>query len=235
MAALADRTPPADGPGTRAIVLLAGASGLVGRALLAQLLDEDQATVHALLRRDVPDLPASRHLVRHMIDFAKPARAPRADALYIALGTTLRTAGSQAAFRAVDFDAVVNVARAACESGVKRCAVVSALGASARSGAFYNRVKGEMEAALRGLGFARLVIARPSLLAGARERLGQPARFGERLSLALLGPLGALVPASVRPIDAAVVARAMRAGLRRDGPTVEVIESGALQELGRAQ
>jgi uncharacterized protein YbjT (DUF2867 family) len=210
---------------------LAGASGLVGRALLAQLLDEDQATVHALLRRQVAGLPAWRRLVLHVIDFARPGRPPRADVCFIALGTTTNVAGSQDAFRAVDFDAVVNVARAARESGVERCAVVSALGANARSSVFYNRVKGEMEAALQGLGFERLVIARPSLLAGARETLGQPARLGERLSLALLQPLGALVPASVRPIDAAVVAHAMRKALCSDGPPWQVLESSAMPTL----
>jgi uncharacterized protein YbjT (DUF2867 family) len=226
------RALPADDPTRQPTVLLAGASGLVGRALLAQLLDDDQATVHALLRRNVPDLITSRRLVRHVIDFAKPPRLPRADVLYVALGTTIKVAGSQAAFRAVDFDAVVNVARAAREAGVERCAVVSALGASAGSSVFYNRVKGEMEAALRGMGFSRLVIARPSLLTGGRERLGQGARFGERLSLAVLQPLGALVPASVRPIEASVVARAMRMALRGDGERVQVVESAALQQLG---
>jgi uncharacterized protein YbjT (DUF2867 family) len=217
---------------TARTALLAGASGLVGRALLAQLLDDDQATVHALLRRDVPDLPVSRRLQRHVIDFSRRQRVPHADEIYIALGTTIKVAGSQEAFRAVDCDAVVNVASAARDSGVERCAVVSALGANAQSGVFYNRVKGETEAALRGLGFARLVIARPSLLAGKREQLRQASRFGERFSLALLQPLGAIVPASVRPIEAAVVARAMRSALRSDGERVQVNESAALQQLG---
>ncbi len=211
--------------------LLAGASGLVGRALLTQLLDEGD-TVHALLRRDVADLPASPRLQKHLIDFAKPGKLPSADALYIALGTTIKVAGSKQAFRAVDFDAVVNVARAAKAAGVKRVAVVSALGASAQSGVFYNRVKGEMEVVLATLGFERVVIARPSLLAGARAALGQAPRRGEQWTLALLAPLSALIPASVRPIDAAVVARAMRRALAAGGPAVQIIESSALQTLG---
>jgi uncharacterized protein YbjT (DUF2867 family) len=213
--------------------LVAGATGLVGRALLAQLLDDDRATVHALLRREVADLPASRRLQRHRIDFARPGRLPRADEVYIALGTTIKVAGSKTAFRAVDFDAVVKVARAAREAGVPRCAVVSALGANPDSKVFYNRVKGEMERALRELRFERLVIARPSLLAGAREALGQPPRLGERLTLGLLAPVSALIPASVRPIEAAVVARAMRLALRTEGLPLQVLESGALQTLGK--
>jgi uncharacterized protein YbjT (DUF2867 family) len=218
---------------TTTTALVAGASGLVGRALLAQLLADDRAHVHALLRRAVADLPASTLLTPHVIDFAQVGTLPRADELYIALGTTIKVAGSQAAFRAVDFDAVVNVARAAREAGVERCAVVSALGAHAQSKVFYNRVKGEMEAALRALRFERLVIARPSLLAGDRSATGQPARLGERLALTMLHPVAGLLPESVRPIEAGVVARAMRRALRTDGLSRQVLGSAALQRLGR--
>jgi uncharacterized protein YbjT (DUF2867 family) len=133
---------------TSCSALLAGGSGLVGRALLAQLLAEDGMQVHALLRREVPDLPTSPRLTRHLIDVAQPGALPAAGELYVALGTTIKAAGSQAAFRAVDFDAVINVARAARAAGVKRAAVVSALGADASSSVFYNRVKGDMEAQL---------------------------------------------------------------------------------------
>jgi uncharacterized protein YbjT (DUF2867 family) len=212
--------------------LLAGASGLVGRALLAQLLGEDRAHVHALLRREVPELPRTPQLTPQTIDFAHPGALPPADELYIALGTTIKVAGSKEAFRAVDFDAVVNVAQAARHAGVLRAAVVSALGAAPFSRIFYNQIKGEMEEALRKLRFERLVLARPSLLAGAREALGQPARAGERLSLRVLAPISGLLPLGLRPIDASVVARAMRLALRASGPSVQVIESAALQTLG---
>jgi uncharacterized protein YbjT (DUF2867 family) len=215
------------------IALVAGASGLVGRALLAQLLADDGATVHALLRREVGDLPDSPRLVRQRFDFAQPGALPHADELYIALGTTIKVAGSKEAFRAVDLHAVVAVARAGRDAGVERCAVVSALGADAQSKVFYNRVKGEMEAALRALRFERLVIARPSLLVGPRAALGQAARLGEALMLRLLMPIAGWTPASVRPIDAAVVARAMRLALHTEGLSTQVLESGALQALGK--
>ena len=81
-------------------------------------------------------------------------------------------AGSAEAFRAVDFEAVLHVARAAKQAGASRCAVVSALGADANAKVFYNQVKGEMEQALIALQFERLVIARPSLLRGGRAALG---------------------------------------------------------------
>ncbi len=106
------------------------------------------------------------------------------------------------------------------------------MGADIASHVFYSRIKGEMEAQLAALGFARLVLARPSLLAGGRARLGQPRRWGEQLALMLFEPLGGLMPARVRPIDAAVVARAMRMAVRRDGPAVQIIESAELHTLG---
>jgi uncharacterized protein YbjT (DUF2867 family) len=215
------------------IALVVGGSGLVGRELLRQLAapGSGYASLHALLRR--PLEPATDGVQVHVIDFSRlPLPLPAADDLYCALGTTIKVAGSRQAFRTVDFDAVVDTARAAQAAGVKRMAVVSALGADARSRVFYNQVKGEMEDELRSLRFERLVIARPSLLSGAREVLGQAPRLAERLSLTLLRPIGGLLPASIRPIDAGVVARAMRVSLNADGPAAQVIESAALQRLG---
>lgn len=210
-----------------------GASGLVGRELLRQLTADDSGytSVQALVRRRIE--PAPQGVQMHVVDFSHlPPTLPAADDLYCALGTTIKVAGSKEAFRAVDFDAVVDTARAAQTAGVKRMAVVSALGADPTSRVFYNQVKGEMEAALRGLHFKRLVIARPSLLAGAREALGQAPRPGEQWSLTLLRPIGALLPASIRPIHAEVVARAMRIALTTDGPAAQIIESAALQQIG---
>ncbi|MBL8334349.1 MAG: nucleoside-diphosphate sugar epimerase, partial [Rubrivivax sp.] len=111
-------------------------------------------------------------------------------------------------------------------------AVVSALGADPRSSVFYNRVKGEAEAALRTLGFEQLVIARPSLLVGDRAALGQPVRTGERLGLALSRPFMPLIPQRVRPIEAATVAGALLLALDQGGQGVRVIESAELQQLG---
>ncbi|MFN3304045.1 MAG: hypothetical protein ACK44A_10015 [Roseateles sp.] len=199
---------------------IAGATGLVGRALRAEL---SQAI--ALARRPGAGLT--------VVDYTRPATfaalpAPRR--LLIALGTTLAQAGSRKAFRAVDFDAVVTVARAARAAGATHCALVSALGADARSGLFYNRVKGEAEAALAALGFERLVIARPSLLDG--ERPAQPHRTGEAWALRLSRPLAPLIPARWRPITADRVARALRLALDQPGPAVQVLESAQLQTLG---
>ena len=212
--------------------LLAGASGLVGREVSARWAGP--GLLHLLVRRAFTPVGTGARLQRvHVVDFAALPALPSADEAYCCLGTTIRDAGSQAAFRAVDLDAVLVFARGARRAGVQRFAVVSALGANPRSPGFYSRVKGEMEEALAGLGFASLVIARPSLLAGDRAALGQPPRLGERLALAVTAPLSPLIPKAWRPIPAATVARAMQRALAEARLGVRIVESSELQELGR--
>ncbi len=211
-------------------VLLAGATGLIGREVAAQWAGP--GTLHLLVRRAVP--AAAGRLV-HTVDFAHLPVLPAADAAFCCLGTTIKVAGSQAAFRAVDFDAVLAFAVAARAAGVRRFAVVSSLGASARSSNFYSRVKGEMEAAVAALAFDSLVIVRPSMLTGDRAALGQPPRLGEKLVLALAQPLGGLLPAAWKPIAGATVARAMLRALDEAVPGRRIVESGELQALGRVR
>ena len=208
--------------------LLAGATGLIGREFAAQW--PGPGKLHLLVRRALP--AAGKRQQVHVVDFAALPALPKAEAACCCLGTTIKTAGSQAAFRAVDHDAVIAFAQAARAAGVRHFAVVSALGADAHSGTFYNRVKGEMEAAVTALGFDSLVIARPSLLSGDRAATGQPRRAGERLALALTAPLAWLIPKAWRPIAAARVARAMQRALAQARPGVRVLDSAALQDLG---
>ena len=116
-------------------VLVAGASGLVGRALLARLeADPGVARVHALVRRPL-DLAMPRLEVRQ-VDFDRLPPLPAVDEAYLALGTTIAVAGSQEAFRKVDLDASLAVARAALAAGARRIGVVSAMGADASSRVF---------------------------------------------------------------------------------------------------
>lgn len=218
----------ADVPAADRVVLVAGATGLVGRELLAALsADRHNRAIHLLGRRAPPqDDP---RWVAHVVDFARLPALPRVDEVYIALGTTIRVAGSQAAFRAVDHDAVLAVARAAHAAGARALGVVSAMGADAGSRVFYNRTKGETEQALAGIGFERLVVARPSLLVGDRGPLGQPQRPGERIGLQLSRVLGPLIPAHYRPIAAQRVAASLIAAVRAGVPGQRVLLSGAMQ------
>jgi uncharacterized protein YbjT (DUF2867 family) len=210
--------------------LLAGATGLIGRALLPLLqASPSYRHTHVLVRRPMSDAAPDEHTTIHLVDFAQLPALPAVDDVYVALGTTIKVAGSQAAFRAVDFDCVVNTARAAKAAGATRLAVVSALGADPRSAVFYNRVKGEMQDAIGALGFESVVIAQPSLLLGDRAAIGQPVRRGEVWAARLLAPAMGLVPRGVRPIAATKVAAAMLAATLTGEPGVHVLSSGQMQ------
>jgi uncharacterized protein YbjT (DUF2867 family) len=211
--------------------LLAGATGLVGAALLALLRDSPRYThAHVLLRRPLAGLNADARVTPHLVDFVQlPDPLPAVDDVYIALGTTIKVAGSEAAFRRVDFDHVVATARAARAAGAHRLAIVSALGADANSRVFYNRVKGEMQAAVAQLGYDSVVFAQPSLLVGDRSALGQPTRTAEVWITRLLHPVMALVPRGVRPIQASAVARALLAATLAPRPGVRLLSSGDMQ------
>lgn len=209
-------------------VLLAGATGLVGREILALLLaDRGVAAVHTLGRRAPPTPHAKLH--HHASDLRSIPTLPPLDSAFIALGTTIKVAGSQQAFRAVDHDAVLAVARAARAAGARRLGLVSAMGADAGSRVFYNRVKGEVEQAVAQIGFESLVIARPSLLVGDRGPLGQPERRGEVVGEAISCWLRPLIPANYRAIRAADVARALVDALAQGQAGRRVLLSGAMQ------
>lgn len=211
-------------------VLLAGATGLIGGQILqALLLDPSVAKVHVLVRRP---LGTSHPKLRvDVVDFGRlPALGP-IDEAYLALGTTIRVAGSQEAFRAVDLDANLAVAKAAVAAGAWRVALVSAVGASARSAVFYNRVKGELEDALKAMDLSALVIAQPGLLLGDRKALNQPARLGEELAAPILTLLSPILPGSLRPVHATAVARSLVKTL----PTAKglvVLSSDELSRIG---
>ena len=202
------------------VAVVAGATGLVGQAVLAALLTAKSersagtqnacASVHVLHAqgRRAPALSDSRlHL--HAVDFSALPTLPPTDDVYITLGSTIAVAGSQEAFRAVDYDAVMATARAARASGATRCGVVTAMGANANSRIFYNRVKGEVERDLQTLGFSTLVIARPSLLMGERAALQQAPRRAESLSIQLFKWLNPIIPAPYRARPGADVAAAL--------------------------
>ena len=208
---------------------MAGATGLVGRAVLARLLaDKRYSAVHCVGRRAPAqrDLKLAVHLTDSFANFTAP---PPVDDVFITLGTTIKTAGSRAAFRAVDFDAVLAVARAGRIAGATRLGVVSAMGADSHSAIFYSRVKGEAEEALLHLGFPTLVVLRPSVLAGERESLGQPPRAGEKIAIGLSRLFGGLIPANYQAISADTVARTLVEEVAtREGH--HVILSGEMQQ-----
>lgn len=210
------------------VALVAGATGLVGREILAILLaDKRYRRVHVLGRRTT-DLQHPK-LEQHVVDFTRLPSLPAIDDVFIALGTTIKVAGSQEAFRAIDFDAALAVARAGIAAGATKLGAISALGASPKSSVFYSRVKGEAEQALAQCGYHSLVLARPAMLAGDREALGQPVRSGERMGLAFTRALRPLIPTNYRSIAAADVAAALVQAVHTGTAGVRYLESGTMQ------
>ena len=189
--------------------LVAGASGLVGghvlQLLLADLAYERVVTVgrrelpltHGKLEQRVFDLGALDTL-----------GVPHLNAVFCCLGTTIKAAGSQAAFRKVDYDYVVGFARVGQRAGATQFLLVSAIGADPRSRIFYSRVKGEVERAVRELPYKGVQIFRPSFLMGDRRE----ARLGERVGVPIARAVAPLLVGPLRryrPVHAAEVARAM--------------------------
>lgn len=216
--------------------LIAGATGLTGQQLLQQLLaDARYAEIHALVRKHA--FAPHTKLIEHIVDFAAlpklPALLKRVDDVFCCLGTTIKVAGSKAAFRTVDFDYVMNVARVAKKSGAQRFMVMSSLGANAKSGVFYCRVKGEMEEALRELGFAELHIFQPSFLVGERAE----SRPGERLSIAafqIISPLLFGPARKYRAIEVDDVARAMISAAWLQKAGAHVYLSDEIQKMAKS-
>ncbi|WP_198084577.1 NAD(P)H-binding protein [Variovorax sp. E3] len=211
-------------------VLLAGATGLVGGLMLQALLaDHTISAVHALSRRSL-NVRHSKLDVR-IVDFSHLPELPKVDEVYLALGTTIKVAGSKEAFRAVDLEANLAVARAAVQAGARRIGLVSAAAANARASMFYNRVKGELEDALKAMDLSALVIAQPSLLLDYRDGLGQPPRIGEIISIPIAKVLAPILPGAYRPVHA----RAVALSLVKTVPTAQgvvVLASNVLAKVG---
>jgi uncharacterized protein YbjT (DUF2867 family) len=205
----------------------------VGSHVLRLLLDDPQyERVTVLGRRNLP--VAHKKLAHRIVDFDRvPEMAdfPRVHDVFCCLGTTIKQAGSEAAFRKVDYTYVVELARLALRHRASQFLVVTAVGADPRSRVFYSRVKGEVEEAVRRLQFDGVHIFRPSLLLGGRSQT-RPLELLARIvsplvSWAMLGRLG-----RYRPIKAARVARAMVRVARDAERGVHVYEANQLRRLG---
>lgn len=209
------------------IVALAGATGLVGREWLRRLAADPTVTeVRALVRRPLPPEARQPKVREIVIEFERLVESGALDQVHqvcCALGTTMRQAGSRAAFRRVDHDYPLALARVARARGASHFLLVSAVGANARSRVFYNRVKGDLESAIGELGYPSVTIARPALLLGARE----VRRTGETIA----GWFSFLTPSRYRPVRAAQVAEALVRAAREDRPGVRVLENLELRRL----
>ncbi len=202
-------------------VALLGGTGLVGRECLELLADDptfDRIVV--LARRKFAEATAPR-IEGRVIDFDEleaHADALAVDQVMCALGTTIKAVGgSKERFRAVDYGIPLASAKIALRQGARHFLLVSALGANSSSRIFYNHVKGELEDALRTLGFRSVTIVRPSLLMGDRQEFRMGEQIAKRFAWA--------VPGKYRPVHARDVAAALVRSAREDVPGLHIIES----------
>ncbi len=190
---------------TKQRAMLVGATGLVGQNILHLLVqDSTIGEVRALTRRSLPSEDKSPVVKELITDFEKLQEHSEwfeVDMVFCALGTTIANAKTQTAFRQVDFDYPLTVAKLARSQGARQFLLVSAIGANPRSRFFYNRIKGELEDAILTLGYPSVTVARPSMLLGDRQEY----RLGEHIAKKITW----LFPSFLAGVQASQVASAL--------------------------
>ncbi|MBX2914646.1 MAG: oxidoreductase [Cyclobacteriaceae bacterium] len=207
--------------------LVAGATGLIGNQLVQLLLaDDTYQKIIALSRKPLAITHPKLENVLLNVDEWTKLNSLRADDVFCCLGTTIKQAKTREAFRKVDYEYPLEVAKALKQNGAQKFLLVSALGADKNSRIFYNQVKGEVEAAIIELNYHATYVFRPSLLLGDRKEQ----RSGEDAAKVFYKIFGALIPQKYKGIDALKVARAMLAEAKSGNAGLHVYESAALQQ-----
>ncbi|MNK38593.1 Aspartate-semialdehyde dehydrogenase [compost metagenome] len=213
-------------------VCFVGASGLVGHELLLLLAHiEHVSAIKAVSRSPMGKLPPRVDNIVMNLDYLQDhAEALKADVFICCLGSTIKKAGSQAAFRKVDYDYVVQFGKIAEKAKAKKLLVISAMGADSDSKIFYNKVKGQMEEALYDLDIPQIELFRPSLILGERKEQRRGEDFAKKLSPLLntfmIGPLK-----KYRPIQAETIAKAMAVAALNFHEGRYVYESDEIQNI----
>ncbi len=210
--------------------LVLGATGAIGSDLLEQLLQDDNFDrVDIFVRREVKS--SSAKLVVHVVDFGHPeqwATQLSGDVLFSTLGTTIRAAGSREAQWKVDYTYQFEAAQAARKRGVPAFVLVSSVGASPRSGIFYARMKGELEEAVKALGFPGCFILQPpSLIRKGSDRFGEKAGVVILKALNAIGIMRAWKPMPTEEVAAAMI-RLAKSGKRETATVVsqDILKAG---------
>ncbi|MEA9391223.1 NAD-dependent dehydratase [Acerihabitans sp. TG2] len=206
-------------------ILLVGASGLVGQYVLQMALDDQR--VESVVAPSRSRLPTHPKLLAPVIDFDHlPVGAPwwRTDAVICTLGTTMKQAQSPEAFKRVDYEYPLAIARLAQQHGATTYALNSAIGANMGSRFFYNRVKGELEHDLAALGFFSLTYVRPGVIAGRRMQVRQ----SEWMLVQLFRVLGPVLPRRLRINPARNIAKVLLESALSARPGVHVVTSAQL-------
>ena len=206
--------------------LIVGATGLVGDILTHRLVESPAYDRVQVLTRKPLGWQHPR-LQEIPFDFDHPnGLLVRADDIYCCLGTTIKKAGSKEAFRKVDYQYPLDIARLGLDNGATQFAIVTAMGADALSSIFYNQVKGEVERDLMALSYPTLLVFRPSLLLGNRSEK----RLGERIGSGVMRLFAPLIPAKYKAVEAEKVATAMLTTMQQHHVGHHVFESNDLQE-----
>ncbi|GAB3499074.1 oxidoreductase [Spirosoma knui] len=207
--------------------LVLGATGLIGNILTHRLVDSPiYEKVKVLVRKSLNwQHPRLQEI---QFDFDHPnGLLTQADDIFCCLGTTMRKAGSKAAFQKVDYQYPLDVARLGLANGASQFSIVTAMGADTKSAFFYNQVKGQIERDLAALNYPTLLIFRPSLLLGNRN---EP-RLGERLAEGAMRLLNPLIPAKYKGVGADKVANAMLQTAQHNLTGKHLFESDKLQDF----
>ncbi len=211
-------------------ICLAGATGLVGSELVRLLGQHPELSFLTLTRKNI-SLPGNgKSLVidwDRLEDFSDQLIQ---DTFICCLGSTIKEAGSQEAFRKVDFDYVIRFAKIAAKNKAKKFLVISAGGANPKSSIFYNRIKGEMEESLRVLDIPQVQIFRPSLLLGKRDSF-RPAEF---VAQKLLSPFNVLLKGNFekfQAIESSRVAEALLLAAIKEKPGFFIYESDEIKKM----
>ena len=213
--------------------IVVGSTGLIGLQLLQLLLaSDDYNKVIAFTKRDM----GLKHpkLTQHIIDFDKPETYKElvvGDDFFCTIGTTIKNAGSQQAFRKVDFEYPKQFARFALLNKVKHYLIISSLGADAKSGNFYLKTKGEIQDLLKDCNFESVSVLQPSLLLGDRTEF----RLGEKVGAFFMKMLPFLFIGSFKkykPIEGKTVAKALLKIAQKNNKGFKIYESNVIQEIG---
>lgn len=212
--------------------LIAGASGLVGSELLKLLMDNGAyKTIHVLSRRSLK--VKSSKIIEHIVNFDELDKFEptlQIDHIFCTLGTAIKKAKTKENFRKVDYDYVLTLGKKAKQWNSEKFLMVSSLGSSAKSAIFYNRVKGEIENALKQLDLPHLFIFRPSLLLGNRKEY----RTGEKTAInvyKVIAPLFFGPFKKHKGIKASQVAKGMMVIAMDNTAHFKILESDEIQQL----
>ena len=215
------------------IATLVGATGLIGSCLLQELLNDTHFdTVRILIRRPL-DITHPK-LEKKIVDFNDSdsllVAVSNSDVLFCAIGSTMKKVkGDKEAYRKIDFDIPVKLARFCKMTGCEHFILVSSAGANSKSDNFYQRLKGETDEAVKSVGLQTIHIMRPSLLLGERKEF----RLGENIGKAVMTSLSFLIPAKYKAIQGKDVAKVMLALSKKNEEGIFVHENSEIRNLSK--